>query len=456
LRRISIKLGAYFFIFTLCIELLLFISLHYALVHSRVDEEIKELVARGNSHRDVLEKYFDENTIMHVALMESEAQTKVVITSDSGTILAKSAAIDPSMERHIRTKMGAVSSNGTVIEDDWQTSNYICSVSPIRINNETKGYVYMFLGTDSIQGMVDRLTSQFIIAGAVTVILTIITTFLLSRILTQPLIRMKQATEKMSKGDLSVTLDVKSNDEVGMLASSIQKLANDLDYMKKERSEFLASVAHELRTPLTYVKGYADIAMRETLPHQERMQYLSIIKEEAEHITRLVKDLFELAQLERHNFVIQKEQIMLDEFLRKVVAKVKPVYEEKQIDVSLKSPRLKVMIDEQRFEQVILNLLNNAYLHSNAGTSIYVNVKESEDKVLIEIKDEGEGIPKQDVPYIFERFYRVDKSRTRATGGSGLGLAIVKEIVELHGGRVSVESEIQKGSVFTIQLNKAF
>jgi signal transduction histidine kinase len=114
------------------------------------------------------------------------------------------------------------------------------------------------------------------------------------------------------------------------------------------------------------------------------------------------------------------------------------------------------MIDEQRFEQVILNLLNNAYLHSNAGTSIYVNVKESEDKVLIEIKDEGEGIPKQDVPYIFERFYRVDKSRTRATGGSGLGLAIVKEIVELHGGRVSVESEIQKGSVFTIQLNKAF
>ncbi|MEI4832189.1 HAMP domain-containing sensor histidine kinase [Bacillus sp. FJAT-53711] len=455
MKRISVKFGFYFFICTFLIESILFLLLYYSLVNTRVQEEVKSLLTRGNNHRDVLEKYFDDQTISHVALMESEAETKVVITSKNGEILAKSSNVDYSMEKHLHTKMSLVNKNGTVVEDHWKTSNYICTISPIQVGSDTKGYVYMFLGTDSIKQMIQRLTYQFIVIGAITFILTVITMFLLSKLLTNPLIKMKKATEKMSKGDLSVSLNINRNDEVGELAQSIQKLADDLNYLKKERGEFLASVAHELRTPLTYVRGYADILIKNQIPAQDQNHYLSIIKEEADHVTRLVQDLFELAKMEKHNFVIHTKQTNLYNLLKNILTKIQPAYTDKNIRIISSCPEdVVLLLDEQRFEQVILNLLNNAYSHSDINSKVFVTVTENKEIVKIRVKDEGEGIPEQDLSHIFERFYRVDKSRTRATGGSGLGLAIVKEIIELHGGNISVESELGYGTIFTIYLKK--
>ncbi|QDZ76817.1 sensor histidine kinase [Bacillus cereus] len=455
MKRISVKLGFYFFICTFLIESILFLLLYYGLVDTRVQEELKSLLARGNSHRDVLEKHFDNLTISHVALMESEAETKVVITSKTGEILAKSRNIDASMEKHLYTKMPDVNTNSSVAGDHWKTSNYICTISPIQIDNEIKGYVYMFLGTDSIKQMIQRLTYQFIVVGAITFIITVITMVLLSRFLTKPLIRMKKATETMSKGDLSVSLNINGKDEVGELAHSIQKLADDLNYMKKERGEFLASVAHELRTPLTYIRGYADIILKTQMSTQDQKHYLSIIKEEADHVTGLVQDLFELAKMEKHNFIINTKQTNLYDLLKHIVAKIQPAYTEKNIHIIFSCPEdLVLLLDEQRFEQVILNLLNNAYSHSEMNSKIFVTVIDNKESIQIIVKDEGEGIPEKDLPHIFERFYRVDKSRTRATGGSGLGLAIVKEIIELHRGSISVKSELGHGTIFTILLEK--
>lgn len=455
MKRISVKFGFYFFICTFLIESILFFLLYYSLVNTRVQEEVKSLLTRGNNHRDVLEKYFDDQTISHVALMESEAETKVVITSKNGEILAKSSNVDHSMEKHLHTKMSPVNKNGTVVEDHWKTSNYICTISPIQVGSDTKGYVYMFLGTDSIKQMIQRLTYQFIVVGAITFILTVITMFLLSRLLTNPLIKMKKATEKMSKGDLSVSLNINRNDEVGELAHSIQKLADDLNYMKKERGEFLASVAHELRTPLTYVRGYADVIIKNQIPAQDQNHYLSIIKEEADHVTRLVQDLFELAKMEKHNFIIHTEETNLYHLLKKIITKVQTSYNSKNMHIIFSCPEnIVIPVDEQRFEQVIINLLNNAYAHSHINSKVFVTVIENKENITITVEDEGEGIPKQHLPHIFERFYRVDKSRTRATGGTGLGLAIVKEIIELHGGNISVESELGYGTIFTIYLKK--
>ncbi|CAM4220085.1 histidine kinase [Bacillus manliponensis] len=455
MKNITVKFGFYFFICTFLIESILFLLLYYSLVNTRVQEEVTSLLARGNSHRDVLEKHFDEQTISHVALMESEANTKVVVTSETGEILASSQDIDNSMKKHLYTQMKTGRKNDSVVDDHWKTSNYICTVSPIKIDGNIKGNVYMFLGTESIKQMIQRLTYQFIVAGIITFILTVITMFLLSRFLTNPLIKMKKATEKMSKGDLSLSLNINRNDEVGELAHSIQTLANDLDYMKKERSEFLSSVAHELRTPLTYIRGYADIILKTNMSAQEKEHYLSIIKEEADHVTRLVQDLFELAKMEKHNFVIQTKETSLYDLLHKVITKIQPAYLDKNIQIMFTCPNPIILsLDEQRFEQVVLNLLNNAYSHSSTDSKIFVKVTNNNTHIEIEIEDEGEGIPEQDLPHIFERFYRVDKSRTRATGGSGLGLAIVKEIVELHGGSISVSSKLGHGTVFTIFLNK--
>lgn len=453
MKRISIQLGFYFLIVTLLIESVLFVLLYYSLVNNRVNEEMTALLKRGNSHRDVLEKYFDKQTISHVALMESEAETTVVITNANKDVLAKSNEINTTIKKHIEKMQTRTDHDGAIIENHWKTSNYICTVSPIVVAEKTEGYVYMFLGTESIEEMVNGLTRQFIIAGVITFLLTVITIFLLSRLLTKPLLHMKQATEKMSKGDLSVSLTTNRNDEIGELASSIQTLANDLHYMKTERSEFLASVAHELRTPLTYVRGYADIALKENTSPEQRLRYLSIIKDECDYITNLVQDLFSLAQMEQHNFSIQVKEVYLHTFLTRIAEKVNAMYKERYIKVSFSClPTLLINLDEQRFEQVVLNILNNAYRHSQEHSHINISVTEEHKRISITIEDEGEGIPPEDLPHIFDRFYRVDKARSRATGGTGLGLSIVKEIVELHGGNITVTSEVDHGSCFIISL----
>ncbi|WP_144572280.1 sensor histidine kinase [Bacillus paramycoides] len=453
MKRISIQLGFYFLIVTLLIESVLFVLLYYSLVNARVNEEMTALLKRGNSHRDVLEKYFDRQTISHVALMESEAETTVVITNKNKEVLAKSNKLNTTIKKHIAEMNTSTDHNGAIIENHWKTSNYICTVSPIVIDGKIEGYVYMFLGTTSIEEMINGLTKQFIIAGIVTFLLTAVTIFLLSRLLTKPLLHMKHATEKMSKGDLSVSLTTTRNDEIGELAESIQTLANDLHYMKTERSEFLASVAHELRTPLTYVRGYADIALKESTAPEQRLRYLSIIKDESDYITNLVQDLFSLAQMEQHNFSIQVKEVYLHAFLTRITEKINVMYGEKQIRVVFTCPpSLLVKLDEQRFEQVMVNFLNNAYRHSKEHSPINISVTEEHKRISIKIEDEGEGIPQEDLPHIFDRFYRVDKARSRATGGTGLGLSIVKEIVELHGGNITVTSEVGHGSCFMISL----
>jgi signal transduction histidine kinase len=452
-RKISFKLGLLFFVFVLGIETVLFSSLYVTLVHSRIDEEFTQLLARGNNHRDVLEKSYDPSTLEHVTMMESEAETDVVITNEKGKILYFSDNILLFAKKIIKNTNKNIPYDGVIVQKNWQKESHISTVSPIRMDGKIIGYVYMFKNTDSIQNMIYKLKHHFIMVGILSVCLTIITIALLSRFITLPLIRMKMATEKLSKGDFSVRLQVKGEDELAELGKAIQTLARDLEYLKKERNEFLASISHELRTPLTYVKGYADIARRPNIEEEERNRYLSIIYEEAEHMQKLVKDLFELAKMDQHSFQIHKEPANLCSFFKKLYDKMHPAFQVKKMSLVYQcDENITVHIDQKRFEQVMINLLDNALKYSDQGTTVSIDVKAEKKKMMIIVSDEGGGIPEEDLPYIFERFYRVDKSRSRNRGGTGLGLAIAKEIVEAHGGSIYAVCDYGKGTNIIITL----
>ncbi|MEK4175182.1 ATP-binding protein [Aeribacillus sp. FSL K6-1305] len=453
MKKISFKLGLLFFVFVLGVEIILFVSLYITLVNSRIEEEFEHLLARGNNHRDVLEKNFDHSTLEHVTMMESEAVTDVVITNEKGDILYYSDDILPFAKKIVNTMDRTIPHDGIIVQRNWQKESHIATVSPIRIDGKIKGYVYMFQNTDAIQKMIYKLKHHFVLVGFLSVFLTILTIAFLSKVITNPLIRMKQATEKLSKGDFSVRLQVKGEDELAELGEAIQTLARDLEYLKKERKEFLASISHELRTPLTYVKGYADIARRPNLKEEERNRYLSIIYEEAENMQKLVKELFELAKMDQHSFQIHKEPANLCDFLKKLHDKMLPAFHEKTMSLIYKCEKnITVQIDQKRFEQVMINLLDNALKYSDEGSVVSIEARAEKNSIVIIVSDDGIGIPEEDLHHIFERFYRVDKSRSRTSGGTGLGLAIVKEIVEAHGGTVYAASEYGKGTNVVITL----
>ncbi|WP_328699989.1 sensor histidine kinase [Chengkuizengella marina] len=419
-----------------------------------MQSETDNLLARGMSHRDVLEKNFDTETIKHVALMESEAETMVVITNEKFEVLKASNEVNDDMKQLIL--MGNFvdySHHGMTIESEWKREPFLATVSPIRTDNNIKGYVFMFLKTQPIRDMIHNLSMEFFIVGVLAFVISIIATIFLSKFITGPLIQMKKATEKLSKGESDVMLDTYREDELGELSRSIQKLSDDLDQLKKERTEFLSSISHELRTPLTYLKGYADVLNRPNLSVKEREEFITIIQEEASNVNTLVKDLFDLARMDQNEFIIRKEQVECCEFLQEIVLRLKPAFEEKGVSLHCFCKKsIFITIDRIRFGQVIHNFLDNALKYSRSDTHVQIKVLKENQQIRIQISDQGDGIPKSDLPRIWDRLYRVDKSRSRATGGSGLGLTIAKEIIEKHGGEVHVKSVLGKGTTFSIYM----
>ncbi|KON71073.1 histidine kinase [Peribacillus butanolivorans] len=439
------------FVCIFLIETVSMIYLHNKVVHSRINQELESLKSRGNSHRDVLEISYDNSTLHHIGLMESHTDTDVVITNTKGDILLSSEKVNSGMKKILKKDLSQVPRKGLIIQSSWKEERYIATVTPFNSDKVNEGYVYMFKNTGDVEDLISQLNKHFLFATLLLLFFMLITIYFLSKALTRPLITMKEATTKLSKGNFSVSVPVRSKDELGELAQSIQSLANELNYLKKERNEFLASISHELRTPLTYIKGYADIARRKDLDILERTQYLEIIHEESKRLNSLLDELFNIARMDVNTFTISKETVPLSSFLQSVYEKVLPAFTNKNIQLNLEcKDNLFMDIDPSRFEQVLLNLLDNALKYSNEYTVTTIKATESIGSISISIIDQGVGIPRADIPHVFDRLYRVEKSRARATGGFGLGLSIVKQLVEVQGGTISVKSSIEQGTCFTI------
>lgn len=454
--KLSLKIGMLFFVFILLIEALLFTALYVTLVNERVDEVIESLLARGETHSEVLEDSFEPTTLEHVGMMEAASSYVVIITDETGEILINSDPLEPEMIDVLEhMDFEDVSVDGKVIEEKWDDKRYIAADSPITIDGDHAGHVFMFSSTAVIERIVSNLQNQFLAAGAVTVLLTIGAVLMLSRFITLPLIRMKEATEQLSIGNTAVDLSTDRNDELGELANAITKLSVDLDRLKNARNEFLASISHELRTPLTYIKGYSEILSRPGISEDEREEYIAIIREESEQLAALIGNLFELAKLDLHQFEIRRQDMSINNLLGSVAILVKPAFKEDRISLSVAcEPGLRAFWDKDRIQQVVLNVLDNARKHSAAGSRVSIDCREVSGEIVIQIKDEGEGIRSEEVPYVFERLYRADKSRSRNNGGSGLGLAIAKEIIESHGGQIELTSEYGKGTVVSVRLER--
>jgi signal transduction histidine kinase len=292
----------------------------------------------------------------------------------------------------------------------------------------------------------------FLWGGLLAIAIAILLTFLLSRRILAPVKAITSAARQFGRGDFSQRVDFQGKGEVGEMAQSFNSMAENLEHTELLRRNMVADVAHELRTPLSNLSGYLE-AIRDGVikPDESTIRSLS---EEASSLSRLVDDLQELslADAGELKLIIQPEDI--SRLIRDVMAALQTKVVAKSLTVSADLPtRLPpVDIDAHRIKQVLHNLLENAVTHTGQAGRITVTARREGNQVRISVADTGEGIPTKDLPFVFERFYRVDKSRTRATGGSGLGLTIVKRLVEAHGGTVEVKSEPGQGSTFTFTL----
>lgn len=304
------------------------------------------------------------------------------------------------------------------------------------------------------------------IAGAIAVFTAVILSLFLARQITSPLRNMTLAAKQIASGDLSQRVQVKSKDELGELAAAFNSMAESLARNEQVRRNMVADIAHELRTPLTVIRGNLEAIIDGVIPLSK--DYVASIHEETTVLANLIADLRELSLAEAGQLKLERSPTNLADLLGKVVAKHQPAAVEKDISLAIDLPEElpSADIDEQRISQAINNLLSNALRHTEAGGRIVVaarqdgvvassKARKTSPLLTVSVEDTGTGIPAEELPYIFERFYRLDKSRSRASGGSGIGLAIVKQLVEAHGGKVWAESTLGKGSKFYFTVPQA-
>ncbi|MFD2446306.1 two-component system histidine kinase PnpS [Bacillus sp. CGMCC 1.16607] len=231
----------------------------------------------------------------------------------------------------------------------------------------------------------------------------------------------------------------------------------EIKKLEQMRKDFVANVSHELNTPITSIKGFSETLLDGAMKDQATLeQFLSIILKESDRLQALIQDLLDLSKIEQQGFRLNIEEIDIMQLLKEVKTMLHNKADHKEISLQVieKDSRVFINGDYYRLKQVFINLFNNAINYTSPGGKVEIEVKDEETKVCVQIKDTGIGIEKEEIPRIFERFYRIDKARGRNSGGTGLGLAIVKHIIEAHKGQIFVESEIDKGSTFTICLEK--
>lgn len=296
-----------------------------------------------------------------------------------------------------------------------------------------------------------------VVAGAVSMAVGVLLSYLIASRQTRPIRAIQQAVSAFSAGDFSARVEAEGSREMRELAESINRMAEDLDNLEESRKTFVASVSHELRSPMTCIQGYVEGMLDGTVAPEEREKYLSTVLAETRRLTKLVHDLLELSRFESGKFPLTMSDFDLDEMILSTMFKFEQRIEEKQmlVDISFKEQPLYVHADADRIQQVLTNLIDNAVKYGVQGGQLTVWTHTVDSLAYVTVKNEGPAIPPDDLPFIFDRFYKVDKAHTSGKG-TGLGLSIVKRIIEQHGKTITVTSSGKETAfVFTLQRGAA-
>jgi len=270
--------------------------------------------------------------------------------------------------------------------------------------------------------------------------------------ITRPLRRLSTAAQGIAAGDLSQRVPVGSRDEIGRVAVTFNRMAETLQRYEDERRNMIGDIAHDLRTPLSIIQGNLEAMLDGVLPTNP--EELASLHQETLHLNRLITDLRTLSLAESGQLHLQKQSVDPGLLVQQVSDRMHLGAEEKHItlETDAASDLPQVQADPERLMQVMTNLVDNALRYNPNGTRVIVAARHVKACIELSVSDNGSGIPPEDIPHLFERFWRAERSRNRATGGSGLGLAIVKQLVEAHQGQVRVESQIGNGTKFTVYL----
>ncbi|MCR3761204.1 HAMP domain-containing histidine kinase [Clostridium felsineum] len=393
----------------------------------------------------------DEEEIVRYASAE---KLYIQIKDNSGKVLLTANKLPTTKSAMMHSMMGGMMKRYSENNGEYTEDKYLLKKNNKKLGIITFGYYNSSYFNSSAQSFIMTLNHSFMISFLVALAFSLIISIFFSKQISAPLIKITQTSNKMRAGELECRAQVNSKTkEISDLATSINYLADTLQKQELLRKRMTSDIAHELRTPLTNLKSHIEALLDKVWEPTDEV--LEGFHEEIERLIKLVNGLNNMAKLEQAKVILNKSKFNISQELEKIINSFEPLYKNIGLNIySRITPNIEISLDKDKFNQVMYNLLSNALKYSKENGEVLVTLKSLEANIIIEVKDNGIGISKKDLPFIFERFYRTDESRDKNTGGSGIGLTIVKNIVEAHKGTITVSSSLGEGSTFVITFKK--
>lgn len=328
------------------------------------------------------------------------------------------------------------------------------------LNGEGTAIAALFLHTDMsrINASIRQVWMDVLLYSCIAVVMAFLAVSYITGRITKPIIDMNATVLRFSKGAFNLRIPAQGQDEVAQLGKSFNLMADELNTLEQARRSFVANVSHELRSPLTSMRGFLEAMQDGTIPPEETPKYLEIVIAENRRMTAMVNDLLDLAKIESGQYVLHPSVFDVNELIARTLLTFEARIDAGQIDIQLdfSEERCYVEADPDQIAQVLRNLIDNAVKFTPAGGRLALSTAAEKKLVRVRVADSGRGVAEEDVPYLFDRFYKAEKAHTPgAQSGTGLGLSIVKRIIDAHGQDIAVESRLGQGTAFTFTLKRA-
>ena len=338
---------------------------------------------------------------------------------------------------------------GFFVPFDKIVPNSIVFSKVVESENSSPKLIMLIVDMAPLDSTVETLRFQLVWVTGIMVCLSLVLAIFLSRTLSKPIVSINKKAAKLAKGEFDIEFEESGTKEINELANTLNYASHELTKVDKYRKELIANVSHDLRTPLTMITGYSEV-MRD-IPGENTPENMQVIIDEANRLSMLVKDLLDTSKLETGMVELNKEKFSITKTITDILTRYEKLTDYK---ISFEySEEAFVFADKLKISQVIYNLINNAVTYTGEDKCVFVTQTVENREVKISVRDTGEGISEENLPYVWDRYYKIDKNHKRASIGTGLGLSIVKNILNLHGGRYGVISKPNAGSIFYFVLN---
>ncbi len=421
-----------------------------ATIHTKYVDPEKRAVARDQLYTIVrkydalLQLYFIDSALGRVVFMDEESANKWA----------------PLADMNLYEKADSIVAGGgeSISSGEYKSMSNVPMMTlqrPITDGEgNTIGAMFLHMDMSRTNASVRQVYMDVLLSALVAVILAFLAVSYITNRMSKPIAEMNNTVKRFSKGEFEARVAVTGSDEVGQLGESFNEMADEINALEQSRRSFVANVSHELRSPLTSMRGFLEAMQDGTVPAYEQGKYLEIVIGECRRMTGMVNDLLDLARIESGAYELKIEPFDINELLIRTLLTFEARVNAQRIDVVMdfESGRTLVEGDASQIAQVIRNLVDNAVKFSPPGGKLTLGVKAQKGLAVVSVRDEGEGIRDEDLPYVFDRFFKGEKAHTPAGSSSGLGLSIVKRIVGQHGQEVFVESAPGKGTCFSFTL----